>query len=46
MDKSIKTTNDLSSEKLYHGTKANLKQGDLIGSGYNSKTMDKEIKRI
>ena len=36
MDKSIKTTNDLSSEKLYHGTKANLKQGDLIGSGYNS----------
>ncbi|OFX65699.1 MAG: rifampin ADP-ribosyl transferase [Bacteroidetes bacterium GWC2_40_13] len=36
MDKSIKTTNDLSSEKLYHGTKANLKQGDLIGPGYNS----------
>ena len=36
MDKSIKTTNDLSSEKLYHGTKANLKQGDLIEPGYNS----------
>ncbi|OFX42147.1 MAG: rifampin ADP-ribosyl transferase [Bacteroidetes bacterium GWA2_40_14] len=32
----MKTTNDLSSEKLYHGTKANLKQGDLIGPGYNS----------
>lgn len=23
-------------EKFYHGTKANLKQGDLIGPGFNS----------
>lgn len=29
-------TNDPNSEKFYHGTKANLKQGDLIGPGYNS----------
>jgi hypothetical protein len=36
MDKSIETTNDLSSEQFYHGTKANLKQGDLIEPGFNS----------
>jgi len=36
MDKSIETTNDLISEKFYHGTKANLKQGDLIEQGFNS----------
>jgi rifampin ADP-ribosylating transferase len=28
--------NDLSSQKFYHGTKANLKPGDLIIPGYNS----------
>lgn len=28
--------NDLSAEKFYHGTKANLKPGDLIEPGYNS----------
>ncbi|AXE18064.1 NAD(+)--rifampin ADP-ribosyltransferase [Runella rosea] len=27
---------DLSSPKFYHGTKANLKQGDLIEPGFNS----------
>jgi hypothetical protein len=36
LDKSIKTTNDLSSQRFYHGTKANLKQGDLIEPGFNS----------
>ncbi len=28
--------NDLSSQQLYHGTKADLKPGDLIEPGYNS----------
>src|SRR5690242_16429607 len=27
---------DMSSEKLYHGTKADMKQGDLIKPGYQS----------
>jgi rifampin ADP-ribosylating transferase len=27
---------DLSSQRFYHGTKANLKTGDLIKPGYNS----------
>jgi len=36
MDKSIEFTNNLSSEKFYHGTKANLKEGDLIEPGFNS----------
>jgi hypothetical protein len=36
VDKSIETTNDLNSNKFYHGTKANLKQGDLIEPGFNS----------
>jgi hypothetical protein len=35
-DKPIGSTNDLSSQRFYHGTKANLKQGDLIQPGYNS----------
>jgi rifampin ADP-ribosylating transferase len=35
-DKAIESTNDLTSEKFYHGTKANLKQGDLIEPGFNS----------
>lgn len=30
------TSDDLSSQRLYHGTKADLKVGDLIGPGYNS----------
>jgi len=30
------STNDLSSQTLYHGTKANLKPGDLIEPGFNS----------
>ena len=29
-------TDDLSSQRLYHGTKADLKPGDLIGPGYSS----------
>ncbi len=36
MDKSIETTNDLNSEKFYHGTKADLEQGDLIEPGFHS----------
>jgi hypothetical protein len=36
MDKSIETTNELNADKLYHGTKADLKQGDLIAPGFNS----------
>ena len=34
--KSEESNVDLGSQKYYHGTKANLKQGDLIGPGYNS----------
>ncbi|MBF2027551.1 MAG: NAD(+)--rifampin ADP-ribosyltransferase [Oscillatoriales cyanobacterium C42_A2020_001] len=30
------TMNDLSSQQFYHGTKADLKLGDLIEPGYNS----------
>ena len=36
MDKSKETTKDLNSEKFYHGTKANLKHGELIEPGFNS----------
>jgi len=36
MDKSIKTDKNLNPEKFYHGTKANLKQGDLIATGFHS----------
>ena len=36
MDKSMESINDLSSQTLYHGTKANLKPGDLIEPGFNS----------
>ena len=36
MDKLTKTTIDMSSEKFYHGSKANLKPGDLIEPGFNS----------
>src|ERR1017187_4733665 len=35
-DMAKESTNDLSSQKLYHGTKSNLKQGDLIEPGFNS----------
>jgi rifampin ADP-ribosylating transferase len=35
-DKSIDSTYDLSSQRFYHGTKANLKPGDLIEHGFNS----------
>lgn len=35
-DQSIKTYKDLSSQTLYHGTKADLKPGDLITPGFKS----------
>ena len=35
-DKPIETTYDLSSQQFYHGTKINLKPGDLIEPGFNS----------
>jgi rifampin ADP-ribosylating transferase len=35
-DKSIESAYDLGSQKFYHGTKANLKPGDLIEPGFNS----------
>ena len=35
-DKSIESTNDLGLQRFYHGTKANLKQGDVIEPGFNS----------
>lgn len=35
-DKSIESPNDLSSQRLYHGTKANLNPGDLIEPGFDS----------
>jgi hypothetical protein len=34
--KSKESTYDLSSQRFYHGTKANLKPGDLIKPGFNS----------
>ena len=36
MDNEIKTNTDLNTEIFYHGTKANLKQGELIQPGFNS----------
>lgn len=36
VDVPIETTNKPASEKFYHGTKANLKPGDLIEPGFNS----------
>jgi len=35
-DKPIKAAADLSSQPFYHGTKADLKPGDLIQPGFNS----------
>jgi Rifampin ADP-ribosyl transferase len=35
-DKAIEPTNDQNSQKFYHGSKANLKPGDLIEPGFNS----------
>lgn len=35
-DKSIDSSHDLSSPSFYHGTKASLKQGDLIEPGFHS----------
>ncbi|MEI6596492.1 MAG: NAD(+)--rifampin ADP-ribosyltransferase [Bacteroidota bacterium] len=36
IDKSKETINEFNSEIYYHGTKANLKQNDLIEIGFNS----------
>ena len=36
MDGSIEMISDATSENLYHGTKADLKPGDLIVPGFNS----------
>ena len=35
-DNSIESINDLGSQKFYHGTKADLKEGDWIEPGFNS----------
>ncbi len=35
-DKSLASSNDLTSQRFYHGTKTQLKQGDLIEPGFNS----------
>ena len=35
-DNSIASTYDMSSQRFYHGTKANLKSGDVIKPGFNS----------
>lgn len=35
-DKSKEPTDNLNSQRFYHGTKADLKQGDLIEPGFNS----------
>lgn len=35
-DEPMATTDDLNSQRFYHGTKADLKTGDLIGPGYTS----------
>ncbi len=32
----MESTNDISAQQFYHGTKADLKQGDLISPGFNS----------
>ena len=34
--KTIEFANEPDSQKFYHGTKANLKQGDLVEPGFNS----------
>lgn len=36
MDKPTETKNDVNSQRFYHGTKADLKQGELIEPGFNS----------
>ncbi len=36
MTQPVPAPNDLSSQRLYHGTKADLKRGDLIEPGYTA----------
>lgn len=35
-DKSVESSQNISSQRFYHGTKANLKPGDLIEPGFSS----------
>ncbi|HUR12164.1 MAG TPA: NAD(+)--rifampin ADP-ribosyltransferase [Flavitalea sp.] len=35
-DETVMTSDNLTSQKFYHGTKGNLKNGDLIEPGFNS----------
>lgn len=42
MNKSSETKYDLTLQKLYHGTKVNLKLGDLIEPGFNSNYNNKK----
>jgi rifampin ADP-ribosylating transferase len=36
MDKSTEINNDLHAQQFFHGTKAQLKEGDLLAPGFNS----------
>jgi hypothetical protein len=36
MDNLTETNNDLYAQQFFHGTKANLKEGDLLAAGFNS----------
>jgi len=36
MDKSTETNDDQNGQQFFHGTKAQLNQGDLIATGFNS----------
>jgi hypothetical protein len=36
MDQSTETKHDMNAQQFFHGTKAQLKQGDLIAPGFNS----------
>jgi len=38
----VAATNDLSSQRLYHGTRADLKPGDLIEAGHPANFGDRE----
>ena len=42
----MSTMDDLSSGPFYHGTKADLKDGDLIRPGYNSNYAERQAKYV
>lgn len=49
MDKTHETTEPIQhpfSQTFFHGTKADLKIGDLIATGYNSNFVDRQLKHI